>query len=428
MDSVKPRKEILDNGLTVLLKEQHIAPVASFWIWYRVGSRNEVPGNTGVSHWVEHMLFKGSKNFPRGEMDKAVSRNGGVFNGMTWIDWTAYYETLPSEHLHLALEIESDRMTNALFDPQETDLERTVILSEKEGNENEPEYQLYEETVAAAFRIHPYRQMTIGYQDDLITMTRDDLYQHYRKFYVPNNAIVSVVGDFDADELLKQIEDAFGHIPPGEKAPPLHLKEPPQRGERHVTVEGTEDTAYLFALYHAPEATHKDFFPMVILDAILGGAKGLPPFGGSGFSRSARLYRALVATGLAAGVNSTVAATIDPYLASISITARQGVALGDVEQALDKEISRLQEEPVGDDELRKAIKQSRAQFVYASESVTNQALWMGFSEVVADQEWLAGFLESLERVSAEDVQRVVRKYLIKKNRTIGWYLPRGGVQ
>ncbi len=420
------RKETLDNGLTVLLKEQHAAPVASFWVWYRVGSRNEVPGNTGISHWVEHMLFKGSAKFPRGAMDKAVSKHGGVYNGMTWVDWTTYYETLPSEHIELALEIESDRMVNALFDPQETETERGVIISEMEGNENEPEYQLYQETSAVAFRIHPYRQMVIGYREDLLRMGREDLYRHYRTFYTPNNAVVAAVGDFDSEEMLRKVNDYFGSIPKGPEPPSLHLTEPPQRGEKRVVVEGNEETAYLLALYHAPKANDPDFFPMVVADAILGGAKGLPPFGGSTSNRSSRLYQALVASGIAAAVRSSVAATVDPYLASIEITIRQGQSLEKAEKILDAVIQRLQEEPVGRDELEKAIKQSRAQFVYASESVTHQALWLGFSEIAANQEWLAGFLGRLSSVTAEDIMRVATKYYARRNRTVGWYVPQGG--
>ncbi len=426
MGKSKVKEEKLSNGLTVLLKEQHAAPVASFWIWYRVGSRNEVPGNTGVSHWVEHMLFKGSRKFPRGAMDKAVSKHGGVYNGMTWIDWTTYYETLPSEHIELSLQIESDRMTNALFDPEETETERGVIISEMEGNENEPEYQLYQETTGVAFRVHPYRQMVIGYREDLLNMGREDLYRHYKTFYAPNNAIVAAVGDFETGEMLDKIEEYFGNIPAAPEPPSLHLTEPPQRGEKRVVVEGNEETAYLLALYHAPRATDQDFFPLVVADAIIGGAKGLPPFGGSSGNRSSRLYQALVASGIAAAVRSSVAATVDPYLASVEVTIRRGRSLEEAEKILDAVIQRLQEEPVSREELNKAIKQSRAQFVYASESVTHQALWLGFSEVVADQEWLNSFLDRLSSVTTDDIMRVARKYYARRNRTIGWYVPQGG--
>ncbi len=192
----------LSNGLQVILKPSSAAPVASFWLFYRVGSRNETPGLTGVSHWVEHMLFKGTEQFPRGAFDKAVARAGGVFNGMTWQDWTTYFETFPSDRIELALQVESDRMANALFDPEETEAERTVILSEREGSENSYFYRLQEELQAAVYTVHSYRQPVIGWKPDLLTMTRDDLYTHYRTFYTPNNAVAVVTGDFEPGAML----------------------------------------------------------------------------------------------------------------------------------------------------------------------------------------------------------------------------------
>ena len=192
-------KRVLDNGLTVLIREMHHAPVASLWLWFRVGSRNEIPGITGISHWVEHMMFKGTPNMPKGEMDRLISREGGYNNAMTWIDWTTYYETLPAKRIDLALEIEADRMNNALFAPQEVKAERKVIISERQGAENEPGFRLAEAVQAAAFRVHPYHHMVIGDMCDLTTLTRDDLYNHYRRYYAPNNAILVLAGDVDGE-------------------------------------------------------------------------------------------------------------------------------------------------------------------------------------------------------------------------------------
>jgi zinc protease len=208
-------KMVLDNGLTVVLREMHHAPVASFWIWYRVGSRNEGPGATGISHWVEHMLFKGTPTFPRGEFDKAIAREGGVFNGMTWIDFTTYFETLPADRIDLALRVEADRMVNAVFDPAEVEVERTVVISERQGSENNPEFLLGEALQAAAFQAHPYHHSVIGWQADLKTMTRDQLYSHYRSYYAPENAVVAVAGDFDREVMLARINELFGGIPGG---------------------------------------------------------------------------------------------------------------------------------------------------------------------------------------------------------------------
>ncbi len=416
-------KTTLRNGLQVILKESHVAPVASFWIFYRVGSRNELPGVTGISHWVEHMLFKGTERFPRGEFDKAVSRAGGVFNGMTSQDWTTYFETFPSERIELALQVESDRMANSIFDPEETESERTVIISEREGSENSYFYLLNEEVQASAFRAHSYHHPIIGWKSDLLTMSRDDLYQHYRTFYTPNNAIAVAVGDFDSEAMLAQIEHYFGSLPAGPAVPPLRVQEPDQQAERRVILRGTELTSYLIMAFHAPAATHTDFFPLIVMDAVLGGAKGMGVFGGGTNNRSNRLYRALVDTQLAVDISSSYRPTVDPDLFSFYSTLAQDVTHQQVEDAIWAEIKKIQQEGVTTAELTKAIKQTKAQFAYSSESVTYQAYWLGFSEVTADTAWLDSWLDKLVAVSAQDVQRVAQAYFDKNNQTVGWYLP-----
>src|SRR5882672_7717632 len=186
----------LANGLKVLLKEIHTAPIISSWLWYRVGSKDEVPGRTGISHWVEHMQFKGTPQFPANILDKAVSREGGSWNAFTYMDWTTYYETMPADKIDLALRLEADRMANSSFDVEEVESERTVIMAEREGSENEPLSLLGEAVQQAAFRIHSYHHEVIGDMADLRSMTRDDLYGHYRSYYVPNNAVLAVAGDF----------------------------------------------------------------------------------------------------------------------------------------------------------------------------------------------------------------------------------------
>ena len=420
------RRTVLDNGLTVLTREVHSAPVVSFWVWYRVGSRNEHPGLTGLSHWVEHMLFKGTPTYPQGDFDRLVQREGGYFNGMTWIDWTTYYETLPSDRIDLALRMEADRMVNSLFDAKETESERTVIISEREGSENRPTYLLAEQVQALSFQAHPYHHMVIGWKEDLHTITRDDLYRHYRTYYVPNNAVIVAVGDFETGVMLDRIQALYGGLPATTETPSFRIHEPPGRGERRIRMEGPSGAAYLSLNYRAPAATHPDFFPLAVADAILSGAKGMPPFGGAPLGRSARLYRGLVNTGLAVSISSSLGATIDPYLFTISATAHPQHTSDEVEGAILAEIERIQTEPVSAEELAKAIKGATAQFVYGSESVTNQALWLGFSEIVASTGWLAGFLDHLGAVTAEDVQRVASAYLSARNRVVGWYLPDGG--
>ena len=227
----------LPNGLTVITKEMHSAPVVSFWVWYRVGARNEHVGITGISHWVEHMMFKGTPTMGKGQMDIMVAENGGTFNAFTSNDWTAYFETLPADRLDLGIRIESDRMVNSLFDPGEVASERTVIISEREGTENEPDRMLGEEISAAAFKVHPYGHSIIGWKSDLRTMTRDDLYNHYKTYYAPNNATVVVVGDFETADVLAKVEAAFGGYAASEDIPMVRAIEPDQKGERRVRVE-----------------------------------------------------------------------------------------------------------------------------------------------------------------------------------------------
>ncbi len=412
-----------DNGLQVLVQESRVAPVASFWIFYRVGSRNEPPGLTGISHWVEHMLFKGTERYPQGEFDKAVARAGGLFNGMTWLDFTTYFETFPTERIGLALEVESDRMVHAVFDPEETESERTVILSEREGSENNYPWRLRTELQAAAFQAHPYGHPVIGWREDLLAMTRDDLYRHYRTYYTPNNAVAVAVGDFDGEAMVAQIQAHFGALPPGPAVPPVRAQEPAQRAERRILLRGTDPTGYLQMAFHVPGARHPDFFPLVVLDSVLGGAKGMGLFGGSPSNRSHRLYRALVDRELAAGVHSAYYPTLDAFLFSFQVTLHPKATHQQVEDVIWAELEKIQQEGVTQAELRKAIQQTKAQFAYSSESVTNRAYWLGFSAVVADTDWFFHWLERLGAVTSEDVQRVARQYFQRQAQTVGWYLP-----
>jgi zinc protease len=417
-------KTVLSNGLTVVLKENHNAPVATFWVWYRVGSGRERTGITGISHWVEHMLFKGTEQFPGRKADQVISREGGQWNGFTWLDFTTYFETLPAEKIDLALALEADRMVNAPFRPRDVSSERTVIISEKQGGENNPRHLLGEEVQAAAFRAHGYGHETIGHLCDLQTMTRDDLYAHYRTYYAPNNAVAVAVGAFHAQEMLKKIEKSFGKIKHGPAIQANAVVEPDQRGERRVNVEGPGTTSYVDIAYHAPAAKDADFPALVALDAIMAGASSLSIFGGGTTNASSRLYKALVETELATDVGGSLIPTMDPYLYGLSATVRQGHTPQEVEAAFDAEINRIVNEPVQQAELTKALKQARASFAYGSESVTNQGFWYGWSEVFADYHWFETYLDRLAAVTVADVQRVAQKYLRRGNRVVGHYLPK----
>ena len=424
MNTDRVIKTQLPNGLTVLVKETHTAPVASFWIWYRVGSRNEHLGITGISHWVEHMLFKGTPEFPKGAADKAIAREGGTFNGLTWYDFTTYFATLPAERIELGLRIEADRMANALFDSDETSSERTVIISERQGSENNPEFLLSEELMAAAFRVHPYGVTTIGHMCDLETITHEQLLAHYRTYYTPRNSLAVAVGDFDADEMLRLIEQHFGAIPSGPDIPPINAVEPPQKGERRVTLEGDGNVAYFHLVIRAPTINEPDFFALTVLDAVLTGASGLAIFGGGTSNKSSRLYKALVASELATAVSGALIPTIDPYVYSLSAIVRNGRTPAEVEEALDAELARVAAEPITSEELDKAIKQTKAQFAYSIESVTGQALWIGFSEIFADYTWFEDYIPNLSAVTVEDVHHAAQQYLRRSNRTVGWYVPK----
>jgi zinc protease len=418
-------KRTLDNGLTILLRENHHAPVTTFWVWYRVGSRNEVPGITGIAHWTEHMLFKGSEAFPNGQIDKQIARNGGVMNAFTSLDFTTFFETLPADRIDLGLRIEADRMVNAVFDLEETALERTVIISERQGSENQPTFLLNEEVVGAAFRVHPYHHETIGDMCDLETITHADLWRHYQTHYGPDNAVAVAVGDFDAPQMLARIQELFGPVAARSNPSPVNRPEPPQRGERRIDLEGPGSTAYLQVAYHAPAASESDFFPMVILGAILTGASGMSMFSAAPPNRSSRLYKALVETGLAAGVSGSLWPALDPHLYNVLATVRTGRDLDEIESAFDAEIERALAGPISQDELDTAVKQARAQFAYSSESVTNQGFWLGYASVFADTDWFEQFLDRLAAVTVEDVHRVANLYLPRRNRTVGRYVPEG---
>jgi zinc protease len=418
------RKFTLSNGLLVLLKEIHNAPLISSWMWYRVGSRDEIPGVTGISHWVEHMKFKSTAKFPAGVLDKAIARVGGHWNASTSLDWTTYYMVLPSDQIDLALSIESDHIVNCSFDPADVETERTVIISERLGYENEPVFQLGEAIQAISFSVHSYHHETIGDLVDLQNIQRDDLYVHYKTYYKPSNACLAIAGDFECNRVADLISGYFERIPPGDPVRRMIRPEPVQRGERSFTIEGQGETTYIQFSFHAPEASNLDFFPFVILGTLLTGPSELNPFGGGLSNVTSRLYKALVHTGIALGVSGQLSATIDPYLYSILIIPHPSSPVGQVRDVIEKEIKKLQEYYVSKEAIERAIKQARALFAYGSESTTNQAFWLGYSEMFSSYEWFLSYLDKLAQVSAEDVKRCAKTYLCSQNCTVGVYQPK----
>jgi zinc protease len=420
------RSELLDNGLRVLVQEIHTAPLVSVWCWYRVGSRDEGPGRTGVSHWVEHMNFKGTTNIPREQMKGIVERFGGMWNGYTWIDQTTYMETAGRAALDRMLFIEAERMSNSLFDPAECESERTVIISELQGGENDPEQLLDSEVTATAFRAHTYGHPTIGWLDDLQSMTRDDLYSHYRRFYVPNNATLVIVGDVDTDEVLRGAATHFNHIHPGAVPDRIRTSEPPQLGERRVLIEREGTTGYVKFVFRAPAAADPDFFSMLVLDAVLTGAKGVnlwSSFRDAPPQRKARLYTRLVEGGVASAVSGALLPTMEPFLYTLSFTAMDGTPLALLEAAALDEIERVRSAGVDPAEIARAKRQLRARLVFENDSVTNIAHQIGYFETVAGPRFASSLLAGIEQVTAEQVQGVARRRLDAANRTVGWFKP-----
>ena len=417
---------MLDNGLTVVIQELHTAPLVSVWSWYKVGSKDEQPGLAGVSHWVEHMNFKGSKNIPRDQVKGIIERFGGSWNGYTWIDLTTYLETATKDALDRMLFIEAERMGNCLYDPRDCESERTVIISELQGGENDPDQLLDIEVTATAFRAHPYGHPPIGWISDLESMTRDDLYGYYRRYYVPNNAALVIVGDVDSADALCCVEKQFGAIAPGALPERPRTTEPAQLGERRVGIAREGTTAYLKIAYHAPAADAPDFSSVLVLDAVLTGAKGLnlwSSFRDTPPQRKARLYRALVEGRLASSVSGAFVATEHPFLYAVSATATEGVGLAEVEHAALAELDRVRSDGISEAELNRAKRQLWARLVFENESVTNIAHQIGFFQTVASLDLYTSLPARIRAVTTEDVTNAARTYLVPSNRTIGWFEP-----
>ena len=414
----------LGNGLTILLKEIHTSPIISHWVWYRVGSRNEISGKTGISHWVEHMQFKGTPTYPAGILDRAISRDGGMWNAFTHLDWTTFFETMPADKIDLSIDLEADRMMNSVYDPDEVSSERTVIISEREGSENDPLFKLEEAMQLAAFHSHPYRNEVIGSIDDLRAIQRDDLYKHYRQYYNPANAVVAVVGDFETKAMLERLQSRYAAIK-GQAAPPVvDLKEPALQEEKRIEVSGPGETTYLELTWRAPSASDKDFFILSVLDSLFTGPSSLNMFGGGGISnKTSRLYRALVEKEMAVSVNGSLQATIDPYLYGINITVRPDCTPEKVLQKLDDEVAKLLEHTVTQSEIDRAVKQARAMFIFGSENITNQGFWLGYCEMFDKYPWFLNYVKNLEEATPELLMEKAREYLSPKRRVVGIYHP-----
>jgi zinc protease len=372
------------------------------------------------------MNFKGTTNIPRDQVKGIIEQFGGGWNGYTWIDQTTYLETATRDALDRMLFIESERMANCLYHPDDCESERSVIISELHGGENDPDQFLDQEVVATAFKAHPYRHPTIGWLSDLETMTRDDLYGYYRRYYVPNNATLVIVGDVDTDEALRGVERHFGGIPAGDLPPRQRTVEPEQTGERRVTIRRPGTTAYLKAAFHAPAVTDDGFYALLVLDAVLTGAYGLnlwssfripPP------QRSARLYRSLVEKRIASSVAGSLLPTEQPFVYIVSLTATDGTPLADVEAALVRELDLAARDGITEAELAKAKAQLKARLVFDNDSVTNIAHQLGYFETIASVDVFRELVPRIAAVTLDEVAAAARTIFSPSNRTVGWFDP-----
>jgi zinc protease len=416
---------VLENGLKILIKPIPTSSTVSVWVFYRVGSRNESPGTTGSSHWVEHMLFKGGGKLGKGDVFRLVSNEGGRNNAFTDHDVTTYFETLPKDKLDVGLFIESERMVNSAFEPREVESERQVIISEREGGENYPTNQVREELFASAFRAHPYRWPVVGWKNDLKTITREDLFAHYKRFYHPNNAVLVLTGNFDVKAAISKISKYFSGIPPegkyDRKMSPLS-EEPDQLGERISKISKPGILDYFGVGFKIPQTVHNDTPSLIVLSAILGGWRGLIGFWGDKFvPRSNRLYKALVEGKIASEVNTYFPISIDPNLLYFIITIMPDSSIKAAKSTLFSEFAKISDSPPGDDELLVARNQIRSWYAYENDGTTSQGLTLGMMEMIEKRSLADEIIEQSLKVSAEDVQSVARKYLIEKHRTVCTY-------
>lgn len=415
------RKTILPNGLTLLTKEMHDKPVVATMVWYRVGSRNEELGQTGKSHFLEHMLFKGTDRYKKGEIDLITHLNGGANNAFTWLDFTAYYFTFASDRWDAALEIEASRMRGTLFAEEEFNAEKQVVEEELRIGLDGPWEALENEVWAAAFRQHSYHWPTVGWLEDLEAASGADMKAYYDKWYHPRNATLVIVGDFDADEALQKVEELLGPIQQGPEPARLGLVEPPQRGEKRLVVKKETPVERLMIGYHAPAVAHPDSYALKVAESLLSTGK------------SSRLYQRLVEQDQSVTTaDASYHEHIDPALFCFQHELKPGFNLADVERATYEEIDRLRRADISPGEVAKVKRQIEASLVLSSEEPLQQANLLGQYETIAAGERVPedsrGFhyfdtlLDRITAVTIDDVARVAEKYFTQDNRTVGYLI------
>ena len=415
------QKTILPNGLTVLTKEMHDKPVVATIIWYRVGSRNEELGQTGKSHFLEHMLFKGTDRYKKGEIDLITHLNGGANNAFTWLDFTAYYFTFAADRWEAALEIEASRMRGTTFVEEEFASEKQVVEEELRIGLDGPWEALENEVWATAFRQHPYHWPTVGWLEDLEAASGADMKAYYDKWYHPRHATLVIAGDFDTADVLQKVQDLFGPVPPGPAFSPLNIVEPPQRGEKRLVVRKQTPIERLLIGYHAPEVGHPDSYALKVAEAVLSTGK------------SSRLYQHLVERDQSVtSADATYHDHIDPSLFYFQAEVKPGFKLADVERAICEEIDRLKLGETSTAEIDKAKRQIEASLVLSSEEPLQQAILLGQYETIAFDErvplnsrgyhYLDTLLDLVGAVTGEQISTAAQKYFIEDNRTVGYLI------
>ena len=406
------KKVILDNGVRVVLERMSSLKSVALGVWATVGSRYEGRNEAGFSHFIEHMMFKGTDKFPAGVLDKAIDRLGGSWNAQTFIDYTAYYETLPAEHIDLALEIEADRMRGALIDPDDLESERTVILNELDRGENDPIRNLYHSVWSTAFLAHPYHHPTIGWRSDVETVTPAGLRHFYDTFYWPSNATVSVIGDAIPAEVLPLIDRTFGQIDRGpELIPEVTTREPAQRGERRVTVRQAGQLGALMIAYKAPHGRHPDADALDLLSMVLG------------YGKTSRLHRALTDPGITTHASASASRLRDPGLFYVFALLAPGSSHEEVEKQIRALIEGVARDGVTEGELERARNQLRAHESFERDGPFAVASQLNEAIAAGDWKLYTTFQERISRVTAEDVRRVAAAYCVERGQTVGYYVP-----
>jgi zinc protease len=404
------------NGLQLLLLPNRVAPVATFAVVYRVGSRNEAVGHTGATHLLEHLMFKGTPEYRR-EAGTAIAAVlealGARFNATTWFDRTNYYETVPSDALETVVRLEASRMRRSLLRDEDRAPEMTVVRNEFERGENSPFQVLYKQSFATAFREHPYHHPTIGWKSDIEGVTTERLREFYDVFYHPNNATAMLIGDFEETDALALIERHFGPIPVSPRPiPRIYTVEPPQEGERRFEVRRTGQVAWVALSWRSVEAAHPDTPALAVLGNVLGG--GL----------TSRLYQALVESNLTLSITVVPWQLRDPALFSIFAPVRPGVATATVESVIREETARISASGVTDAEVRKAQTQIEAEIVFDRDSTDQIAASLSEAVAVADWQWYVDYPAAVARVTTEDVRRVAESTFRGEALTVGVFQPR----